>query len=214
MKKFQLKNILAFTLAMLSINFVSAFSYSNWGYFLNSPSELLNNEWVVFIGMFLIVFAVTYMALSSIFGRETPQSPKDFIWGIEKKGPNKMPVVIISAVVALFVSAAFSQSGYLYGYLGDTIGDWALFLMSLIVLALALRMMYTWMSLPGIFLTLIILWFILQGGYYDIVPQRIQTYAFNVFYEIISSLLALLVLILGLAVTIFMKLGGRRPTTH
>ncbi len=213
MRLLKSKALFSSILALLSINLISALG--SWSYYLNSPSQLLNSEWVVFVGMFLIVFAVTFMSLSSMFGRETPQSPKELIWGIEKKGPNKGPVVIISLVIALFVSAAFSQRGFLYGYLGNNIADWALFLMGLAVIALALRMMFVWLKIPGILSTLIVLWFIIQGGYYEYIPLRMQTYEFDAFYEIISSQLMLLVLVIGLIVSIFMSLSrSRRAQTH
>jgi len=213
MKNCSLKAFFGFILAVTLINFASA--ALNWNYYLSSPSQLLYNEWVVFIGMFLLVFAVVYMSLSSIFGRETPQSPRDLIWGLEKRGPNKMPVVIISIVIALLVSAAFSQRGYLYGYLGDSIADWALFIIGLAVTGLAIRMLYVWMKLPGAIMVLIISWFVLQEGYYDFVPIKLQTYQFDVFYSVITSQLALFVLIIALIVSAGYALSrGRRPVTH
>lgn len=212
-KKWFLLLVFAFMITSL-IATVSAFSYNSWSYQLSRPSQLLDNEWVVFVGTFLIVFAVVFMALSSIFGKEKVESPRDILWGVEHRGPNKMPVVIISAVIALFVAAAFSQRGYLYGYLGESIGDWALFLASLIIIALLIRMLAVWMGMPGAVLALVGMWFVLQGDfYYDFVPMSIQTPAFEFLYSALTSVIALFILIALLVISAGMAFSSK-PHGH
>lgn len=91
--------------------------YWNFPYYFNSPRELLQNEWVLFSIVFLISFAMCYMALSSFFFKKKEQTLRDVLLGIKDESPAaKGPVIVISLCISLMISFAFTQSDYLYTY--------------------------------------------------------------------------------------------------
>ena len=73
---------------IISLPIVSA--YTPFSYYLNSPSELLQSQWAIFILMFAIFFAVTYFAVGKT---------------INSKGA----AAVLSAAIAIFIAAAISQ---------------------------------------------------------------------------------------------------------
>jgi hypothetical protein len=91
--------------------------YLNWGWF-SRPQDLLQNEWVLFGVVFLICFAMIYLALSNFFFREKRKTLADVLMGIKDKSSAKGPVVVISFALSLLISMSLTQSDYLQAYLG------------------------------------------------------------------------------------------------
>lgn len=95
--------------------------YSNWGWYtFRSPQDLLQNEWVLFGVVFLICFAMVYLALANFFFRERKQQNlKDILLGVSSGGSSaKGPVVVISFALSLLIAFSLTQSNYLQAYLG------------------------------------------------------------------------------------------------
>jgi len=193
------KSLLASILGLLMINLASAYtSYysgggfgSYWWYNLY-PETLLQNTWVIFGGMFVLTFAIVYMALSKTFGRETEQSPRDMLWGMAHKAPNKGPVVAISLVVALFVAAAFSQRVFLYGYGGEALIDWILFIAFAAGCFFAINMAL-WSESPVMNTILSILAIIILLGYVNFIPLPISNFLEGILGFLFGTLGALFV---------------------
>jgi len=89
--------------SLFFINLISA--YSNWGYY-SSPLDYLDNEWVRFGTIFLVLFALIFFAIS--------KSMKD----------NTAVAAIISLGITLLITVSISQQGLLYTYAGDRLGSW------------------------------------------------------------------------------------------
>ncbi|MEM4181697.1 MAG: hypothetical protein QXX68_00890 [Candidatus Pacearchaeota archaeon] len=90
----------------------------SWRYYINSPKDLLENEWSLFVIVFLISFAMCYLALSNFFFRKKEQSLREVLLGIKNENTAKGPVIVISLCISLLISFAFTQSDYLKAYLG------------------------------------------------------------------------------------------------
>lgn len=105
----QIKFLFIFLVNLFLISFVSAYDF----FYYTSPSMLLENEWVVFGGIFLVVFALVYIALLGSLGKSVAGENK-----------SKGGVIVISFVVALFSASALTQRALFSGYLGDTILGW------------------------------------------------------------------------------------------
>ncbi len=97
------------------INLVSAYSYYGWGY-SSSPLDYLDNEWVRFTTLFLVIFALVYFSVTKAF--------KD----------NQAVAAVIALGVTLLITVAISQQGLLYTYAGDQFGNW----ITLVAILLAL----------------------------------------------------------------------------
>ena len=78
----------------------------NYGYY-NSPLAYLDNEWVRFTILFLLLFAVIYFAVNKTF-------------------KNNMISMIVAVGLSLLISIALGQKGLLYSYAGDALGDLAI----------------------------------------------------------------------------------------
>jgi hypothetical protein len=134
------KLFLAFLI--VSIPIVSA--YTPFYYYLSSPSELLQSEWVVFILMFAIFFAVTYFAIGKT---------------IKSKGA----ATIISAAVAIFIAAAVSQRAWYSGFMGDSLGSWFLLAALVVGFLMLLRVIGNMFGGIGMIVLVFIGWYLVKG---------------------------------------------------
>lgn len=144
---------------LFSLGLTSAYSYSNFDF---SPSNIMENEWFVFAGVFLVVFALVYIALANFFRKKTRGS----YWGSEESFIDNKPAVgVISFIIAFFSAAAFVQKGLLQGIFGEAITSWVL-LLSLIVVIIITIPFYKALkkNVGGFFAILIFIacvWFVL-----------------------------------------------------
>lgn len=102
--------------------------YSLYGF---SPANLLQNEWIVFSGILLVIFTFVYIALSKAFTREnkfwTPwDKPKKEVQG-------RVALTVVSFIISFFSASYLMTSGWADYILNYGIGIW-LFLLFLIIL--------------------------------------------------------------------------------
>lgn len=184
------KAVTAFFLVLSALSLISAYYSGSWGGYSGSgwggnwlhwenifPSTLLENEWVVFFGVFLVAFSLAYIALSRAFGLEQrDQSPQELIWGVEHKLPNRGPAIIVSLVVGFFIASAFTQRAFVYGLLGEEFGKWIMFIVLAFLFILAVsfligrRPLFT-KILAGVFAALI--WIYIRSQWDVIVPYSV-----------------------------------------
>ncbi|MEM4331102.1 MAG: hypothetical protein QW273_03795 [Candidatus Pacearchaeota archaeon] len=92
-------------------------------YEINSPKDIFANEWVLFIGIFLLSFAVIYLSLSNFFYKKK-EKEKNFenvvrkvFFGEEEEPKKKGPLIVISLSLSLIISFAVTTSDYVYNYI-------------------------------------------------------------------------------------------------
>jgi len=117
MKNIKQVFLLCLSFFILSVNSVFAQGYyggygGGTGFFGNfyfpTPDSFLNNEWVLFVSLFLVFFSFFYLALQNIF-RKGGDKLSD-----ERRGP----VVVIALIIA-FIAASYSTYpfyNWLHGY--------------------------------------------------------------------------------------------------
>ncbi len=179
--------------------------YSNLGWYrYSSPQDLLQNEWVLFVIVFLALFAMCYMALSNFFFRSKgPQNLKDILLGVSNNSPAKGPVVVISLAVSLMASMAMTQAGYLQAYLGvgATIG---VLIFSIIVFAILTLPFYVALEhnfsskFAGPVFALIV-WFVLKYLFIEVAGNLYWDlpYSWRDSYEFVSSFGGLVLLLIA-----------------
>ena len=182
---------------MLLILSVSAYEgFGGFFYGQITPSSLLENDWIIFGGVFLVVFALVYIGLSNVLvrkkGRQNPALP--WLVSPEANPENKGAVVVIAVVIAFFTAAVFVQRGWVNGYFGDVVGSW-LFLLALIVMIILSIPFYKGLKMnigagPAIAITFLIIWAILK---FFVNPYTLFPYggtmpdSFFQFYDFITS---------------------------
>ena len=179
-------------------------------YYNFSPSELLQNEWVVFIGVFLIVFAMVFLALSRQFSSK--KKNKMMPWLTETESNKAIPG-IIALVIAFFSAAAFVKNNLIEGIFGEAITVW-IFLLVLIVLVILFIPFYKALKQNvgegiAIFIILFGVWAVLKFGF--------DPYQYNLpydFYEIydfvIAPIFLFILIVVGGVITLIKKSGRGR----
>ena len=174
-----------------------------------SPSDILESEWLVFAGVFLVVFAMVFLALSRQFSSK--KKNKAFPWLTETDNSNKSIVAVISLIIAFFTAAAFVRQNLIEGIFGEALTVW-IFLLVLIVLVMLSIPFYKALkqnvgSSPAVFIMLAGLWAILKFGFdpfqYDL-PS-----GFYDIYEILTDAFWLVILIIIGAVVFLIKYGKK-----
>lgn len=107
--------------------------------YIGSPQELLQNEWVIFAGIFLLTFAVVYYSIGRRFSSKSDISMQDWINGRTNKSIKVHPsAVIISGVIAFFTAAAVNQDYLIYEMFGNILGGWILVFTFIVMFLLAI----------------------------------------------------------------------------
>ncbi|MEK6873812.1 MAG: hypothetical protein AABW91_03125 [Nanoarchaeota archaeon] len=77
-------------------------------FYFPTPDSFLNNEWVIFVSLFLVFFCFIYLSLQGIFKRG----------GDKLSDERRGPVVAIALVIAFIAAAYFTYPFYnfLHGY--------------------------------------------------------------------------------------------------
>ena len=174
----------------------------SWRYYLNSPRDLLENEWALFVIVFLISFALCYMALSNFFYRKKDQTIRDVLLGIKEHNAAKGPVIVISLCLALLISFAFTQSDYLKAYFGaGTV--LAILIFSIVVFILLTFPFYVALehsisSMVAGPLFGLIIWAVLRFIFPGIIEDLVWRlpWEFRNYYEFLSSFGGLFVLLI------------------
>ncbi len=110
-----------------------------YGGYYSSPADfLVNEEWIRFVLIFAVLFAVIFYASNKAFKE------------------NKGVAAVVAIAISLIIMLALVKSGLLYGGLGDTIGIWAIFFGLLLVIALMIKICYGAMGKAAFFIPLLV----------------------------------------------------------
>lgn len=178
-----------------------------------SPAELLQSEWVVFSGIFLMVFAIVYIALASFFEKKSNQSPLQAALGIAGAGKEaaRGPLIVIAAVVALFTSASVTRNVLFAQYLGNVVGLWVGVFVA-IVLVMLLAPFYKALKVsigkvPATVVIVFVFWLLLKFMVpVDIFYSLNLSYVVQDWYSFIVSIWGLVVVeIIGIVVSLLKK---------
>ncbi len=183
----QLKKIIPTLITLLSIPIVSAY----WGGYYNSPLEYLDNEWVRFVAIFLILFAVIYFAMSKSF-----------------KGDRGVATVVAGGLT-LLITISLSQRGLLYSYAGDELGTWITLGAGLIALGFIAKIAFENFGKIGAITFAVLFWFLLNY----INPYEYLNYAPTIILDIhgfFSNILGLIIFII-LAIIFSSMAEGKSP---
>lgn len=181
-------------LTILALPVISAYwgGGGSSGYY-DSPLAYLDNEWIRFGIIFLLLFAVIYYAVSKTF-------------------KNNTIALVVAGGVSLLISISMGQRGLLYSYAGDSIGNLAIMVGFLIAIFALFRVLIGNFGAPGgitlgIISTLILgsiidLGDILPGGF---APLEIILDWFGNFMRYYFGLF----IIIGFAILIFFIFGRK-----
>ena len=172
-------------IALAVLPFVSAYSWGNYGYY-QSPLQYLDNEWVMFSIILLVMFAIVYYTVNNTF-------------------QNNVVSAVIALGVSLLIAITISRRGILYGYAGDELGSWILIGTVLIGLGFLIKFSYEGFGVVGSTATVIVFWVLLQrADPWEIIPYAPD--AFTAIYNFLSSIIGLILLIiLAIAFTPFLR---------
>ena len=192
-------SLLAGIASVFSLNSISAYGFNNFNWLnfsFTSPSDFLNNEWVLFIGIFLLSFSVIYLSLSNVFGRE--KKNEYFPWVRKESMVQRGPVVAISMVMSFFIASALSQKAMIYGYFGNEIGSWIILFGGILAFIFIAKVANDAFKPLGIPIVLIVTWVILRlidpyAAFPSAITYNIQ---FENIYSIATSYITLTVLII------------------
>ena len=178
----KLKNTLASMMALFSISLVSAANGwwgGSWGTG-TSPLEILDNEWVKFIAVFIILFAVIYFSLSKTFGEE-----------------KKAIGAVVSLAITLLITLAIARRGWLYSYTGDAIGSWVTILAIFLAIGFLIKVAHDNFGTGGVIASIIIIWsFIRFGDPYSYSPYIFESQAVYTIVSIFASIPGLIIAII------------------
>ena len=166
-----------FILTLLALPLISAQTWGGgmWGY--RSPLDYLENEWVTFIILFLIFFAVIY-------------------YSINKTTKNPAVSVIVALGISLFISLALTRRGLLWGY-GQGIDAWVLLGAAIIGIGFLIKFASESFGRAGAIATVILIWIILNAiDPYQILPDTLlYSNNFMIFYEVLTSIIGAIILV-------------------
>lgn len=205
-------------LLKFSVLFISFFSFLSLvsaqfyfdPYFFD-PANLLNNEWVVFIGIFLLVFAFSFISLNNFFSGKGRRNEMFSFMHQPRSNENKGAVVVIALVIAFFSASVFVQRGWVYTIFGDALAGWLLLLISIAMFILLIPFIKALKAAiglgPAIAFTFLLFWLVLQSfDPFILFPSA--SYDFIGFYEVITSVWVLIgVIFLAVVFTIIKKSG-------
>lgn len=164
-------------LVLVSLPFVAAYNGQGYSYF--SPSQILENEWIVFALIFVGCFAIIYFALERTM-----------------KG-NRGAVVVIAIVISLFLAVAVSQKTRYYGYLGSAIGGWLFIILIVIIFLFLIKLLMGAVGLAGLLIVLWGVWILMRFlDPYEILPYEFLTSGILNVYEILAGWLSFIILVI------------------
>ncbi|MEM4230586.1 MAG: hypothetical protein QXF25_01800, partial [Candidatus Pacearchaeota archaeon] len=181
MLKFVNKNKIFFLLIFIeSVLVLPVLAYNGWSYGYFSPSQLLQNEWVVFGLIFVIFFGLIFIAIS--------RSMKE----------NVVVAGVISIAISLFISLTISQRAMFYGYFGEGIGSWIFVIALIVAIAFFTKFITDLIGGIGLFLSLGFIWLILSNiDPYSLFPFDIIYSPYFWLYEFFISQTFLAILVIA-----------------
>ena len=154
----KLKSILSIFTSIFLINLASA---QYWGAG-SSPIYLLENEWVRFIAIFMVLFSIIYLSLIKTFKE------------------NKSTAVVIAIGITVLITVAVAQRGWLYTYSGDELGSWISILAIFIAAGFIIKLAHENFGIAGTLSAIIIAWALITFNSY---------YFYGFYSPIINSIL-------------------------
>lgn len=106
--------------------------------YIGSPQDLLQNDWVIFIGVFLLTYAILYFSLSKFFSGEKKAGLEDLLRGKGDKTIAHPAGAIVSAVIAFFTAAAVARGEIISQYFGAILGGWIMIFVAIVLVILTL----------------------------------------------------------------------------
>ena len=172
---------------------ISAYGWNSWSYY-SSPLDFLENPWIMFALIFIILFGVIFYVLSKSF-------------------KNNAVAMSIALALSIFISMAIAQRGLLYDYGGGELSSWALVIASLIGIAFLVRFANESFGRIGVAITVGLFWIIMYNlDPYQVLPNSLLSSGFYRFYEwlfIGDSAIVVAIVLIILAVIFGAK--GPRP---
>ena len=175
--------ICLFLFAILISSLVSAYNGSGWSWY--SPSDLLNNEWVMFALIFIVFFAIVFFSLAKLMKE------------------NKGAAAVISIVISLFIAVSISRRVWFYGYFGEELANWFVIFAVIIGIVFLINIITKLLGGIGLFLVLGGLWFLFsKTNFPDILPSSVtdsEMFEFLISGWAIGLLVIILIIILIIA---------------
>lgn len=173
---------------LVIIPLISAYSFGRFNY--STPLDYLENAWIMFGLIFIILFGVIYYVLNKSF-------------------KNNAIAGTISLALSLFISMAIAQRGLLQNYGGGELSSWALVIASLIAIAFLIRFANESFGKVGIMATVLLIWIIVHNlEPSQVLPYSLLRSGFFVFYEFLTGWVSLFILLIAAY-----ALGGDGPRT-
>lgn len=181
-------------LGMIGVLFaplVSAYSSSLFGYYSSPVDIFVNSEWMRFLLVFGVFYALIFYSMRSMMKGEK----------------NKGVAMITSICISLLIATALAQKGWFSGYYGDDISGWVLLLAVFLVFAFLIRMAYKNLGPKFTGFALIFIWILLAFYFnpYDIVGSGSAGNLTALLYGMIISIPGALVTLIIALILLFMK---------
>ena len=106
---------------------VSGYSSSIFGYYSSPVDMLINSEWIRFLLVFAIFYALIFYSIKNRFS----------------EGKSKGPAVVISICISLLITIALAQQGLFYSFFGGDFSSWLIFLAVMVVLLFIISAAYS-----------------------------------------------------------------------
>jgi len=182
------KFIFGLILLLLSLQMVSAYNGSGYGW--SSPTQWLQNEWVVFGLIFVIFFAMIF-------------------FGISKTMKENLGVAAVIAFgLSAFIAFTISQRTIFYGYVGEGLGNWFFIIAILIAAVFFIRFITNIIGGAGMFLALFAIWLVLSNvDPYAVLPSQFMYSNYFSLYQFFASSTFLVILIAAFVFIIVVSFG-------
>jgi len=186
-------NIKKIFLLVLIINLVTAVSAYSWGWgYYNSPLDILESEWIKFALVFVLFFAIVFIALGRAFKE------------------NKGAAIAIALAVSFFISTAVARQGWLYSYAGDEIGGYLFAIAIVLGIVFFLKVITSLIGGFGLFITLFGLWYLFSNtNFLYTLPYEVGSVDLFPFYDFLSSSSFLVWTIIALVVVLVIAYAGK-----
>ena len=187
-------------LSLLGLFLMPLISAYNWGYNYSGLDRLLDNEWVVFGGIFILTFILVYIALVNFFTKtDKPQFP----WEKgAKRVENQQALIILALVVAFFASAAVVRNAWMVGLFGEAVSSFILVLLFVVMVILIVPFYKALKKnigrLPAILIFILALWFLIRYFFepsqiVNLVPNFDISYKVYEVYDFVTQISTLVV---------------------
>ena len=193
--------LFAITILALAITPIisAANGWSSFNYY-NTPLDYLENPWIMFGIIFIILFGIIFYVLNKSF-------------------KNGAIAATIALGLSLFISMAVAQRGLLQDYGYGELSSWALIIGSMIALAFLIRFSNESFGRYGVMSSIFIIWLVIYNlDPYQVLPNSLFNSGFFKLYDFLFGVTSpttgiITIIILLLAGFIFGS-GGPRPVIN